>query len=251
MSDTTCSFRNARLSDSEVELLSLVCEYFFLRGFPQSLGGLESEMKNKGITLSKPAGRKSTIYQDAILHKSFILNGLLDSFDRGERDEFFHLWNNNVMITAREGKLGLRLDFQTNLHFAVVPIRLNHATDSSEVIHAKEIFKNYLNERSSQLALDDDMFPFYALPYLKEVRSHPSFQDLFRPSWLQSLRADMETFLQENLQISTEPQLVRIYQGQTSAGEYLHMYIPYYPRIVAPAIINFEGNFARKYFVNF
>ena len=217
MSDNTSSFRNARLPDPEVELLSLVCEYFFLRGFPQSLGGLESEMKNKGITMSKLAGRKSTIYQDAILQKSFILNGLLDCFDRGERDEFFHLWN-NVTITARESKLGLRLEFQTNLHFAVIPIRLNHAAESSEVIHAKEIFKNYLNERSSQLALDDDMFPFYALPYLKEVRSHPSFQDLFRLSWLQSLRADVETFLQENLQISTEPQLVRIYQGQT--GKY-------------------------------
>ncbi|KAI6654686.1 LisH domain-containing protein ARMC9 isoform X2 [Oopsacas minuta] len=215
MSDISGSVRNARPPASEVELLSLVCEYFFLRGFPQSLGGLESEMKNKGITMNKTPGRKSTIYQDAILHKSFTLNSLVDSFDRGDRDEFLHLWNNNVSTAARESKLGLRLEFQSNLHFAVIPIRLNHATDSKEVIQAKEVFKEYLNERSSQLALEDDMFPFYALPYLKEVRSHPSFQDLFRPSWLQSLRADMETFLQENIQISTEPQLVKIYQGYT------------------------------------
>ena len=215
MSDIPCS----RLPTSEVELLSFVCEYFFLRGFPQALGALESEVKNKSITLSKVPGSKSTMYQDAILQKSFALNSLLDAFDRGEREEFLHLWSGSVPAGARECKLGLRLEFQSNLHFAVVPIRLNYPADSSEVVHGKEVFKEYLNERSSQLALEDDMFPFYALPYLKEVRSHPSFQDLFRPSWLQSLRADLESFLRENLLLSTEPQLLRIYQGYTGTPD--------------------------------
>ena len=210
MSDIPCS----RLPASEVELLSLVCEYLFLRGFPQALGALESEGKNKGMSLSKVSGgRKSTIYQDAILQKSFALNSLLDAFDRGDREEFLHLWGGSVPAGARESRLGLRLEFQSNLHFAVVPIRRNCAANSREVVHSKEVFKEYLNERSSQLALEDEMFPFYALPYLREVRSHPSFQDLFQPSWLQSLRADLETFLRENLLLSTEPQLVRLYQG--------------------------------------
>ena len=210
----------SRLPASEGELLSLVCEYFFLRGFPQALGALESEVKNKAITLNKvaPGGRRSTMYQDAILQRSFVLNSLLDAFDRGEREEFLHLWSSSVPAGARECKLGLRLEFQSNLHFAVVPIRLNYPADSSEVVHSKEVFKEYLNERSSQLALEDDMFPFYALPYLREVRSHPSFQDLFRPSWLQSLRADLDAFLRENLLLSTEPQLVKLHQAYTAGS---------------------------------
>ena len=211
MSDLASSGGNASFSSSEMELLSLICEYFFLRGFRHSLGGLESEIKNHSINLSIANG-KSTIYQDAILQKSFILNSLLESFDKGDREEFLRLWNTSISSSARESKLGLRLEFQTNLHFAVIPIRLNLPIDSSEVVYAKEMFKEYLNERSSQLAVDDDMFPFYALPYLKEVRSHPSFQDLFCPSWLQSLRADVDSFLKENLHISSEPQLLKIFQ---------------------------------------
>lgn len=201
----SCNHNNNDATESAI--LSVLCEYLFLKGYNQTLSAVETEIRLR----NGDNNNNLTAYQDAILQKAFTETSVLESIDKGDYTEFQHLWDNNISKYAKDTELGLNLEFKINLYFAILPIKQDYPPNSPQVIQSMERFKNFLEKKTCQP--DMEFMPLYALPYVKEVRMHPTFQHIFYPSWIQSLRADLQVFLNENVKLSTEPQLVKIYKN--------------------------------------
>lgn len=77
------------------------------------------------------------------------------------------------------------------VYFAIYPILTGklHLLDVS-----MSRFKEYL--QTSEFARGEpDFLQYYALPYLPDPKSHPSFQVLFQEEWLSILKSRLDDFL--------------------------------------------------------
>ena len=96
-------------------------------------------------------------------------------------------------------------------------------------------FRAYLESRAADLANNQDLAPYFALPYVPDLSKHPSFKNLFlvhhslslsiacvflsndavdlpQDSWTVELKARLVQFLKSTLSGPTdEPQLVNLY----------------------------------------
>ena len=63
---------------------------------------------------------------------------------------------------------------------------------------AQSEFKKYLDSKGSELSKANEFLAYYALPYIPNPASHPSFKHLFTVDWVQDLKIKLKTFIQTN-----------------------------------------------------
>lgn len=82
-----------------------------------------------------------------------------------------------------------------------------------------ETLKQYLSTRGSSLCKTTQFLSFYALPYVPDPSTHPSFKDLFETRWVKEIHGRLISFLGSALRKRTLPRLVKLLSGDTRNDE--------------------------------
>jgi hypothetical protein len=117
---------------------------------------------------------------------------------------FFALWQDHLNNSIPKKK---QLEISLAVYFAIYPLLTNQ---DSKKIHAMENFKKFL-ESKREWAQEPDFLQYYALPYLPDPKSHPSFTSLFDTKWKHDLESDLKLFLKENLSLQ-ETELLKAFK---------------------------------------
>lgn len=75
-------------------------------------------------------------------------------------------------------------------------------------------FKQYLDASGSLLASDSNLLSYYALPYVRDPQSHPSFRHIFTPTFVADLRQQISNAL---LAVPFQHPLPRLYSMYAAA----------------------------------
>ncbi|XP_031574195.1 lisH domain-containing protein ARMC9-like [Actinia tenebrosa] len=105
-----------------------------------------------------------------------------------------------------------KLEFNLHIYFAVYPIT-NGRHNKLELERSMRVFKSYLENKGSGLSQTTEFLPFYALPFVPDPTTHPSFKPIFTNSWSLELRSKLESFLASVLKSQEKPKLFTLYKN--------------------------------------
>ena len=134
---------------------------------------------------------------------------ILHYFDSGQTREFFQTYNNfqkNISIKTPTLELD-KTEFYFYIYFSIYEVHsfLGNGKETSKEAFAK--LKTYLEEKGSELAKFPDLIPFFAFPYVKNLREHPSFKHLFAQNWPIKIRETLVLQLNNSCSGNTELEL--------------------------------------------
>jgi hypothetical protein len=115
---------------------------------------------------------------------------------------FFALWEDHAASIHGDHKT---LEILCSVYFAIYPILANQP---SMLEHSMDRFKKFL-EKHGEWAQEPEFLQYYALPYLPDPKSHPTFRVLFESTWLDKLKQELDVFLRQ-LVINRTPKLVEM-----------------------------------------
>jgi len=67
----------------------------------------------------------------------------------------------------------------------------------------------------SQIA---EFLPYYALPYVPDARSHPSYYEIFTDKWSPALGSRLQRFLSTTLCQAPSPRLLELFHSREAGG---------------------------------
>uniref|UniRef100_T1J4C4 LisH domain-containing protein ARMC9 n=1 Tax=Strigamia maritima TaxID=126957 RepID=T1J4C4_STRMM len=203
--------------ESEVELDWIVREvvsskqYLELTGHVETLKVFDAETKKRNPADDKHDDRPNVIDQ---IHKKKV--ELLGLFENGQRQKFLEVWDKSIPLEMREKNEKCRnLEFYLHIHFSVLPLRSSFC-DNGDLQERMGHFKTFLETRGSQLSQTPEFLPFYALPFIPHPKNHPSFQELFKDSWIKELRDKLDIFLSKTLKCSLQSRLSQLLTTEKS-----------------------------------
>ncbi|KAK3586337.1 hypothetical protein CHS0354_019997 [Potamilus streckersoni] len=189
----------------EGELNSIVREFLDFGGFDKTFQTFDAELQQKGKPLASP-DVKSLSDQKLLAAQ----NEMMQLFHKGKRKVFFNMWEENLPITLRDGdSVAQKLEFYLNIYFAIYPIKFAKGQTEAEKNMAE--FKQFLETRGATLSQTTEFLPFYALPFVPNAKSHPSYKELFTDSWIKDLEVRLEKFLTLALKSTPQPRLFDLY----------------------------------------
>jgi hypothetical protein len=97
-----------------------------------------------------------------------------------------------------------KLEFYLQIYFAVFPVVHGGGRSSAESMTA---FKAFLETRGAALAQTAEFLPYYALPFVSNLREHPSFESLFSSGWEAGLRSQLERLVGRPVPGAADPAL--------------------------------------------
>lgn len=101
---------------------------------------------------------------------------MLQLFARGKRKEFLRLWLEYLPASVRDSDpVALKLEFYVMIHFATFSLRQGKDTPDDSM----EALKKYLESRGAALGQTPEFLSYFALPYIPNIRAHPSYKELF------------------------------------------------------------------------
>uniref|UniRef100_A0A667WYA6 LisH domain-containing protein ARMC9 n=1 Tax=Myripristis murdjan TaxID=586833 RepID=A0A667WYA6_9TELE len=201
---------------NEADLLGMIREYLKLEEFNDTVCSFDEECKNKGKLVSKPQGNTLRDSKTLITQKD-----LLSAFDDGDYKVFFELWTENIPSEVKDtDSQAQRLEFYLHIHFTIHPLR-NHPGSHDRAEFDKRIshFRQYLETRGAALSQTTEFLPYYALPFVPNPTTHPSFRDLFQDSWMPQLKGKLEQFLSVTLKARSTPRLLMLYKHLSNHQE--------------------------------
>ncbi|KAJ3192998.1 LisH domain-containing protein armc9, partial [Dinochytrium kinnereticum] len=194
--------------EKETQVNKLVREYLNYADYPTTLSAFDVEARLKG---------RSILQQDSesIIESSETLNSqnqFMLPFQEGDREKFFALWDDRFPASLREtDPLYQRMEFQINIYFAIFPLHsgVNPAFAKRVTVQkSMEAFKLFLETRGADLCKTTQFLSYYALPYVPDPRSHPSFGDLFAERYVRDLEDRLRHFLGMALKAADTPRLL-------------------------------------------
>ncbi|NXM04519.1 ARMC9 protein, partial [Tyrannus savana] len=205
----------------EAELLGLVREYLDFAEFEETVQVFKKECKIKGKQLPKPADVSS---EDPVP----VQEDLLAAFESGEQKVFFQLWEEHVSSLVQDNDLAAqKLEFYLHVHFATFLLKQTRGKpDKAKLKERISHFKAYLETKGAALSQTTEFLPFYALPFVPNPMSHPSFKELFQDSWTLDLRTRLEEFLSLTLKSRQTPRLLTLFKesGQCNKEMLQHLH---------------------------
>ncbi|PVD35296.1 hypothetical protein C0Q70_02256 [Pomacea canaliculata] len=191
----------------EGELNTIVKEYLDFGGFDSTLNAFEKECKekNKAIDiLDKRAHGDEKLLA--------VQNQMMEFFHEGRSDFFFNLWQDHLPQALRDtDSVAQKLEFYLNIYFAAYPIKYNQPQNETEAAMSK--FKKFIETRGSNLSQTTEFLPYYALPFVTNPKTHPSYREIFAEGWSKDLAVRVEKFLTLALKSTTQPRLFDLYRG--------------------------------------
>ena len=108
-----------------------------------------------------------------------MLNKLSQSFDQGNKSEFFAVWEKLVPKAIKENDYNCKkLEFNLQIYFVVYvmhPYNKHRPQTEKELRKEQAEFKQFLDTKGSDLSKTSEFLAYYALPYIPNPMSHPSF----------------------------------------------------------------------------
>lgn len=184
----------------------MILEYLAHCGYDRAAGELKVQLRDRRMGKAQPWRPVGNDVQSVLRER------MIKSFERGERAEVFKLWENFVPpLVRRSDRDAQKLEFYLNIYFAIFPLHpVNPRPNPLDMASSMAAFKSFLETDSSQLATSPEFLAYYAMPYVPEIREHPSFSELFTQAWAMALRAKLEDFLSLSHQFASEPRLAVI-----------------------------------------
>ncbi|KAM8888674.1 lisH domain-containing protein ARMC9 isoform 1-T5 [Synchiropus picturatus] len=194
---------------TEANLLGMIKEYLKFEEFEQTAQSFERECKSKGKLVTKPQGSNLRDSKTQV-----ILTDLLCSFDDGDQKVFFEIWTENIPSELNNTDAEAQtLEFYLNIYFAIYPLRRHPGRhDLAEFEERICLFRKYLETRGAALSQTTEFLPYYALPFVPNPSTHPSFKQLFQESWAPKLKDRLEQFLVATLKPYCTPKLLELYR---------------------------------------
>lgn len=190
---------------NEVDLNSIVKEYLDYLGYSRTSSAYEDELNSLGKQLNQVITPRNDSQKTEIQEK------LLSDLSDGRCIEFFRIWEDCIPESVQEtDRVCQKLVFNINIYFALYPIIYgNH--NKQELERSMQIFKSYLETKGAALSQTTEFLPYYALPFIPDPTSHPSFKPLFASSWCSDLKRDLQAFLAATLKAEEKPQLFTLF----------------------------------------
>ena len=87
----------------------------------------------------------------------------------------------------------------------------NPAQNSKDLQRELAAFKHFLDTRGQELSKTSEFLQYYALPYVQNPLTHPTFSAVCNKNWATDLRNKLKEFLMANVPKSTSPQIFHWY----------------------------------------
>ncbi|XP_078375388.1 lisH domain-containing protein ARMC9-like isoform X3 [Oculina patagonica] len=194
----------------ESDLNAIVKEYLDYVGYSRTLSTFEDELK----LLGKQSNQINTPRNES--QKTEIQGQLTLAFDDGRCTEFFRMWNEYIPDSVQDtDHVCQKLIFNINIYFALYP--LTHGNQNKqELEQSMQVFKAYLETKGAALSQTTEFLPYYALPFIPNPTSHPSFKPLFASSWSSELKNNLQVFLSATLKSQEKPQLYNVFKRNST-----------------------------------
>ena len=169
--------------NKETDMISsLIHEYLYKKDYNKTLDVFQIELTDK---------IKNNIYYKPQF-KDINDTNLLNSFDKGLKNDFFLQWNRMIPNHMKliEPQIN-KLDFFLEIYFAIYPILYEKKMTnqiSRELKTNMEEFKKYLDSKQIELSKTTEFLAYYALPYVPNPKEHPSYKQLFTLEWVNGLK---------------------------------------------------------------
>ncbi|KAK9813174.1 hypothetical protein WJX72_010114 [[Myrmecia] bisecta] len=181
-------------ADVTKELYTVLVEFLQYNDFPLTLEAFAAERnaKRKAVrssSLGRPLDTSSrqSVYQN-----------MLRKFSEGSKDEFFALWECYVPASLLSyDEATQKMECYLHIYFATRMAQQPSTAGRGSVVAAQRMaaLKSYFETKGAMLARSAEFLPYYALPYVPEPHSHPSFSRLYGSEWAEELHAKLESFL--------------------------------------------------------
>ena len=160
---------------------SLIHEYLLKRDYTKTLDCFQEELINKI--------KQKNYYK--IAFSNITESNLLKFFGLGKKNEFFKSWKRIIPnhIRLREPPLQ-KLEFYIQIYFAIYPLlyRDSEINCNKTIQETMEEFKEFLEKKDSDYSKSNEFLSYYALPYVQNPKTHPSYSKLFQPEWAVELK---------------------------------------------------------------
>ncbi|KAI8909347.1 hypothetical protein DFJ77DRAFT_442276 [Powellomyces hirtus] len=201
--------------DKEIMLNVAIREYLLFADYNTTLDTFTAESAAKGRPADQPP--ESTATNDhstttlASIHSAF-----LTAFRTGDRSAFFSLWDIHFPPSSLSSPDPVfhTLEFLLNIYFAIYLIHPSTTTtcpappSPTATTQSMDHFKQFLETRGSELCKTTQFLSYYALPYVPDPRTHPSFKDVFDEAWPAEMEGRVRVFLDGALKRVVKPRLV-------------------------------------------
>ena len=160
---------------------SLIHEYLLKRDYQKTIDAFQEEL----ITKIK----QKNYYK--ISFSSITETNLLKFFNYGRKNEFFKSWKRIIPnhIRLREPPLQ-KLEFYLQVYFAIYPLlyRDGEINSNKTIQETMDEFKIFLEKKDSDYSKSNEFLQYYALPYVQNIKTHPTYSKLFQPEWAIELK---------------------------------------------------------------
>ena len=160
---------------------SLIHEYLLKRDYQKTIDAFQEEL----ITKIK----QKNYYK--IAFSNITETNLLKFFNYGRKAEFFKSWKRIIPnhIRLREPPLQ-KLEFYLQVYFAIYPLlyRDGEINSNKTIQETMDEFKIFLEKKDSDYSKSNEFLQYYALPYVQNVKTHPTYSKLFQPEWAVELK---------------------------------------------------------------
>ena len=160
---------------------SLIHEYLLKRDYQKTIDAFQEEL----ITKIK----QKNYYK--IAFSNITETNLLKFFNYGRKAEFFKSWKRIIPnhIRLREPPLQ-KLEFYLQVYFAIYPLlyRDGEISSNKTIQETMDEFKIFLEKKDSDYSKSNEFLQYYALPYVQNVKTHPTYSKLFQPEWAVELK---------------------------------------------------------------
>ena len=160
---------------------SLIHEYLLKRDYQKTIDAFQEEL----ITKIK----QKNYYK--ISFSSITETNLLKFFNYGRKNEFFKSWKRIIPnhIRMREPPLQ-KLEFYLQVYFAIYPLlyRDGEINSNKTIQETRDEFKIFLEKKDSDYSKSNEFLQYYALPYVQNIKTHPTYSKLFQPEWAVELK---------------------------------------------------------------
>ncbi|GMH34462.1 hypothetical protein BSKO_02296 [Bryopsis sp. KO-2023] len=201
--------------DATKALYGLISEFLQFHDFPLTLEAFAAERTCKRQQLASSLSGRLMPGGGSDIKKK-----MLESFDAYQRDDFFELWNRIVPVSfQQQNQDAQKMEFQLNLHFAVYGVNHGEEITKEALVKPMHHLRHFLEEKGGSLAHSNEFLPFYALPYVSQPWTHPTFSHLFEKSWKDDLRSNLTDFLESVPEEISVPRLYQTCWQQLTQGE--------------------------------
>ena len=160
---------------------SLIHEYLLKRDYQKTLDAFQEELIAKI--------KQKNYYK--IAFSNITETNLLKFFNYGRKADFLKSWKRLIPnhIRLREPPLQ-KLEFYIQVYFAIYPLlyRDGEINCKKTIQETMDEFKIFLEKKDSDYSKSNEFLQYYALPYVQNIKTHPTYSKLFQPEWAIELK---------------------------------------------------------------